>query len=134
MAIPTGEKALGAELLVSMTVVTIGRIREQKAFPTPSQYVGTVTAFWFLSAFALAGPRAAKLAGSFGGLVTLALVVRHGAAAFTSIGSDGVAKVQLVDDTEPSQQVRTVRADYLSGLGSAATTTPNTQQQQGIWA
>lgn len=126
----TGERALSAELVVCTLVITVASIRTEKAFPTPSRYVGIVLAFSFLSAGALVGEKSARICAGLGGLLTMGLLMGQGLEAINAVTGALKQKVTVVSDVEPTAQVVSVRQ---AGFQQQTTQTPATTAPQSIW-
>lgn len=87
-----GEKALAAELLYGLGVVTVIGIRRSKTPPKPHQYIAMTTVFAILALIAMISPEAAKVASAFGALVLLGVTVANGndiIGAVTAAGTTG---------------------------------------------
>jgi hypothetical protein len=119
----SGEKILAGELCFALLLITIAKMREQKAMPTPSQYVGVTVAYSMLAALALAGPKPAKLASGFGGLILLALLVGNAGKFATAVG--GAVESATGTPNYAITPVSASSADYsVSSAVSSSTSSP----------
>lgn len=73
-----GERVLAAEWTVMVLVITGDAIGNGGTPPAPSQYVATVVVYAMLAALSMFGSKASRLAGAFGGVAAIAILLAPG--------------------------------------------------------
>lgn len=120
------QKALGAELLASLGIATIGAGK----FPPPHRYTGIFLLYFILGLMANFGEGVARIAAALGGLVVLTLALgQAGVRLFSWIGGVG-PRLGIDAEPTPSSVPHTGLPGVANVIGAADRITSRTRPRR----
>lgn len=113
-------KVLGATLVGSLAVETIGAVDEQRRLPSPARYLATLTLWFVLATVAAFGPRASRLADTISAVVLLTMLVVGGTGKLVAGLFDSAAR--FFPTTPAAAPLPPDTSAKIAGIGEQVTT------------